>query len=95
MCSDEDVDISEGNVMNESIYALVYADLVVEIGVENTKKIHKRFKGTQVSFPVKLYNRNYIEKCIKEEFNGSNFRELAQKYEYTERRIRQILKNHE
>ena len=92
MCSEQDVGFYKEDNENPSIYAPVYADLVVEIGVENTKKIHKRFRGTQVSFPVKLYNRNYIEKCIKEDFNGSNFKELAQKYEYTERRIRQILK---
>lgn len=88
MCTGQE----DENVEDASIYAPVYADLVVEIGVENTKKIHKRFKGTQVSFPMKLYSRSYIEKCVRADFNGSNFRELACHYGYTERRIRQILK---
>lgn len=70
----------------------VYAEIATVLGMEAAYTLHNRFRGTQVSFPVELLSREYIFEQIKQEYDGSNVRELATKYGYTEKWIRKIVK---
>ena len=70
----------------------VYRDIADEIGIENAIVIYKLFRGTQVSFPNRLFTKEYIHDAIISEHNGNNVALLAQKYNYSERSIRRILK---
>lgn len=70
----------------------VYAEIATLLGMDAAWKLHSRFRGTQVSFPVELLSREYIFEQIKQEYNGANVRELATKYGYTEKWIRKIVK---
>ncbi len=70
----------------------VYRDIADEIGVENTLAIYKMFRGTQVSFPNRLFSKEYIHDAIISEYNGNNVAQLAQKYNYSERSVWRILK---
>ena len=70
----------------------IYRDIADEIGVENTLIIFKLFHGTQVSFPNRLFSKEYIHKAIISEYDGENVPQLAQKYNYSERSIWRILK---
>lgn len=69
----------------------VYRDIADEIGIENAIVIYKLFHGTQVSFPNRLFSKEYIHNAIVNEYDGSNVSQLAQKYNYSERSIRRIL----
>ncbi len=71
----------------------VYRDIADEIGVENAVVIYRLFHGTQVSFPSRLFSKEYIHEAIAKEYNGENIPQLAQKYSYSERSIWRILKN--
>ncbi len=71
----------------------VYRDIANEIGIENTLVIYKLFHGTQISFPNRLFSKEYIHNAIINEYNGNNIPQLAQKYNYSERSIWRILKN--
>lgn len=71
----------------------VYRDIADEIGLENALIIYRMFHGTQVSFPNKLFSKEYTYKAIISEFDGSNLSQLAQKYNYSDRSIRRILKS--
>ena len=71
--------------------AAVYAELAQIVGVENTVRIYERFKGQQVSMPQRLYSVEYVEAYVKENYNGKNVKEMARKFQYSERRIRQFL----
>ena len=71
----------------------VYKDIADEIGLENTLTIYKLFHGTQVSFPNRLFSKEYTYKAIIREYNGKNVPQLARKYNYSERSIWRILKN--
>ena len=71
----------------------VYRDIADEIGIENTLVIYKLFHGTQVSFPTRLFSKEYIHEAIVNEYNGNNVPQLAQKYNYSERSIWRILKS--
>lgn len=70
-----------------------YAEIAAILGVDAAQKLHNQYRGTQVSFPVELLSRKYIFSQIKKEYNGSNIKELATKYGYTEKWIRKIVKS--
>ena len=70
----------------------VYRDIAEEIGLENTLIIFNLFHGTQISFPNRLFSKEYIHKAIINEYDGNNVPQLAQKYNYSERSIWRILK---
>lgn len=69
----------------------IYKEIAMEIDLETAKKIHEMFAGQQIAFPKKLYSSEYINSFIKSNYNGKNTRELAKKFNVSERRIRQII----
>lgn len=71
--------------------AEIYAEIAEAIGIENTLLVFDVLKGRQISFPQRIYSKKYVEKFIKENYNGKNIRELSRKFGYTERRVKQIL----
>lgn len=71
----------------------VYREIADEIGIENTIIIFNMFHGTQISFPNRLFSKEHIHKAIIREYNGKNVPQLAQKYNYSERSVRRILKS--
>ncbi len=71
----------------------IYREIADEIGIENTIAIYRLFHGTQVSFPTRLFSKEYIYEAIVSEYNGDNVVQLAQKYNYSERSIWRILKS--
>ena len=71
----------------------VYKDIADEIGLENTLVIYRLFHGTQISFPNRLFSKEYTHQAIINEYNGNNVPQLAQKYNYSERSVWRILKN--
>ena len=75
------------------LYNMVYKEISEIIGLDATLKIYLRFKGQQVNFPVRLYNPHLIQKNVIKEFDGTNISELAQKYDYSERTIRRMIRD--
>lgn len=71
----------------------VYKDIAENMGINIAVKFFENYKGLQITFPVRLYEREYIVSKIKKEYNGSNIKELARKYSYSERWIRKLLKD--
>lgn len=71
----------------------IYAELCSIIGLENTLMIYSNYKGSQVTFPVRLISKDFSERKILEEYDGTNLKALAKEYGYTERWVRQIIKN--
>ena len=72
-----------------------YAEIAAILGVDAALKLHNRYRGTQISFPVELLSREYIFEQINNEYDGTNVRELATKHGYTEKWIRKIVKDNE
>lgn len=71
----------------------IYRDLVDLVGLEATLQIFSQYKGQQISFPVKLMSRDYVTELIQNEYDGSNIKTLAVKYNYSERWVRKIVSN--
>ena len=71
----------------------VYREIADEIGIENALVIYRMFHGTQVSFPNRLFSKEFIRNAILKEYNGKNASQLALKYNYSERSIWRIIKS--
>lgn len=72
----------------------IYNDLANLIGMDATKTIFDEYRGQQITFLVEFYSKKFIHNQIVKEYNGFNVKQLATKYEYSERTIRRILKEH-
>lgn len=77
--------------MNATDFADVYEEIANVLGPDAAVTVHKLFRGQQIMFPQKLYKKEYIHNYIKQNYDGKNVRELAQKFGYSDRRVRQIL----
>lgn len=70
----------------------IYKKIADLIGIDNAKLIFKEYRGQQITFPVEFYSKQYIYAQIIEEYDGTNVKQLATKYGYSERTVRRILK---
>lgn len=75
------------------LYNMVYKEISEIIGLDATLKVYLRFKGQQVSFPVRLYNPQLIQQNVIKEFDGTNIKALAKKYDYSEKTIRRMIRD--
>ena len=69
----------------------IYRDFANYLGMEIAIKIHQHYKGLQITFPQRFLAREYVRRQILVEYNGTNSKDLARKYGYTERVIRDWL----
>ena len=82
------------NVLGNDLDGLndVYREIADEIGIENAVAIYNMLHGKQLSFPSRLFSKEYIHRAIVREYNGKNVIQLAQKYNYSERTVWRIKK---
>ena len=70
----------------------VYREISEKLGMDTALEIYRMFKGQQISFPVRFFNPVMIQRSIIEEYDGTNARLLAIKYDYSEKTVRRIIK---
>lgn len=77
---------------NAELFNEIYREISAAVGVEAAERIHNMYKGQQITFPVHIYNSKLLKNRINEEYDGSNLRYLALKYDYSEKTLRRIIK---
>ena len=70
----------------------VYKEISEKLGIDTAMSIYQMFKGQQISFPVRFLNPEKIKQLIVQEYDGTNIRTLAIKYNYSEKSVRRIIK---
>lgn len=92
--NEKPADKLEETVMGDDLDGLneVYKDIADELGIETALGIFRIFHGTQISFPNRLFSKEYVRRAVRREYNGKNARQLAKKYNYSERSVWRILK---
>ena len=66
-------------------------DLIVEvIGEEKALKLAEVFQGSSIYFPKIIFTNKKHESLIADYKAGLSYRQLSQKYEYTENHVRYI-----
>ncbi|MDD6563929.1 MAG: Mor transcription activator family protein [Clostridiales bacterium] len=70
----------------------VYKEIADLIGYDNAMILYTYFKGQQITFPVKLFKPERIQDIIKKRYDGTNAKELARTYGYSERWIKELIR---
>lgn len=70
----------------------VYREISEKLGMDTAMEIYRMFKGQQINFPVRFFNPARIQQIIVKEYDGTNIRTLAIKYNYSEKTVRRIIK---
>ena len=69
----------------------VYREIGDSMGIETAVAFYGYFRGQQISYPMRLLSPEGVRRCIIREYNGSNLRQLAVKFGYSEKSLRRIL----
>lgn len=72
-------------------YSGVYKEMIEILGEEATLKIYENFRGQQVTFPMRLHSKEYVEQYIMKNYNGKNIREISRKVGYTCNWVQQVI----
>ena len=62
---------------NPELLNSVYKEISEKLGMDTAMEIYRMFKGQQISFPMRFFNPVRIQKCILQEYNGTNIKTLA------------------
>ena len=71
----------------------VYKEIADNLGMDIAMDIYKMYKGQQISFPMRFFNPARIQRIIIQEYDGTNIKALATKYNYSEKTIRRIIRD--
>ena len=71
----------------------VYKEIADGLGMDAAMDIYKMFKGQQITFPVRFLNPARIQRIIIQEYDGTNIKALATKYNYSEKTVRRIIRD--
>ena len=71
----------------------VYKEIADNLGMDIAMDIYKMYKGQQISFPMRFFNPARIQRIIIQEYDGTNIKVLATKYNYSEKTVRRIIRD--
>lgn len=69
----------------------IYEDMYENLGQEIVREIYKYYKGQQITFPMRLYSKEYVIKYISDNYDGKNLKEVARELRYSERWVKQLI----
>lgn len=89
------IDIDKKNIKNSTLNG-VYETISELIGFDNTVKLYDNFHGNQINFPTRLFSKEFVLQEAIKAYDGTSesINKIATKYNYSERTIRKLLKDH-
>ena len=85
--------INVGGEQTKKLFNSIYEEISEEFGFDVAIKMYQIYKGMQITFPTRLFNPEYVKKQIPIEYDGTNIKQLAKKYGYSEKTIRRMIKD--
>lgn len=76
----------------EELLNSVYKDINEEFGSDVAMRMYQMYKGVQVNFPMRFLNPDMVKQRILKEYDGTNLKQLAVKYSYSEKTLRRLIK---
>ncbi len=70
----------------------IYNEIASIIGIDATLALYSVYRGQQITFPVNIFTKDFIVSRVVTEYNGTNIKQLATKYGYSEKWIRKMIK---
>lgn len=77
---------------NKELLNSVYKEINDEFGIDVAMRMYQLYKDTQVNFPMRFLNPDMVKQRILNEFDGTNLKQLAVKYSYSEKTLRRLIK---
>lgn len=77
--------------MSKEDFNGVYSTIFESVGERVVRDIHSKLGGQQFNFPKRLYSKEYVIRYLKENYNGSNLKQLAKELDYSERWVQLII----
>ena len=77
----------ESSCLNE-----IYCDLAELVGIDVTLQIYAEFAGQQITFPKKLFAKEYVVNETIRCYDGKNLSKLSKRFGYSERHLRYLMK---
>lgn len=78
-------------IKNSEDYKGIYSEMVEILGEDIVRLIYQNYKGQQVTFPMKLYSNEYVEKYIDKNSDSKTIREMCRELGYTEGWIKHLI----
>lgn len=78
-------------IKNSEDYKGIYSEMVEILGEDIVRLIYQNYKGQQVTFPMKLYSNEYVERYIDKNINSKTIREMCRELGYTEGWIKHLI----
>lgn len=77
---------------NVEDYCEFYQELYRMVNDSDTmQEIYERYRGLTVTFPKKLYSKEYVHRYLKENYGKVKIQTMARHLELSERRVRQLV----
>lgn len=70
----------------------VYKTVSEQLGMDAALELYRLFRGQQISFPTRFFDPEAVRRVIAAEYDGTNVRQLAARYGYSEKTIRRIIR---
>ena len=86
----EVIDMAE---KDSELLNMVYKEIADNLGMDIAMDIYKMYKGQQITFPMRFFNPARIQRIIIQEYDGTNIKALATKYNYSEKTVRRIIRD--
>ncbi|CEO35910.1 hypothetical protein [Paraclostridium sordellii] len=78
-------------IKNSEDYKGIYSEMVEILGEDIVRLIYQNYRGQQVTFPMKLYSNEYVEKYIDKNIDSKTIREMCRELGYTEGWIKHLI----
>ena len=85
--------IPMGTENSETIFNSIYNDISEAFGMDVAIQMYQTYRGMQITFPTRLFNPEYVKTQVPIEYDGTNIKQLAKKYGYSEKTIRRMIKD--
>lgn len=82
-------------IIDKNALQSTYKQLDELLGSELLLRFYKEFRGTQLNLPMKLYDRKGAAEAIQKNYPAMSVKELSDKYGYSQRWVKQALKQGE
>ncbi|WP_300276367.1 hypothetical protein [Peptacetobacter sp.] len=61
-------------IKNSKYYKGIYSEMIEILGEDIVRLIYQNYRGQQVTFPMKLYSNEYVEKYIDKNITSKTIR---------------------
>lgn len=79
--------------IDKALLHSTYKRLDEIVGEEGMLKLFEEYRGQQINFPMRIYDRDKVANKVRSNYTGENLTELSKLYHYSDRWMKKIINN--